>query len=644
MKKIIYLDYVALIIYALLLATLLLRTKKTSRRRGVFSLLLFVAIMATIYDVFAVTLDNRGVGAVGLKYVMHSIYLILRNLITPIFGAYMIVVTDTWHRLNNRIIKTILIWVPFALITILTITSPFTHLVFYIGEKDEYTRGPLFFILYLSALFYTCFCIYYAVKYLNVLKWDRFIPLVSIAPNQLLAVLIQYNYPNILCEMITTSLSLLLVMITIEKPEEKIDVSTGLFKSEAFYDVIVQASQVEKPSSLVLINITNHSALNSYISFSNMNELYKVLAKRLESINVPLNINPTIYNLENGLFAVILVGKDIPYAVRFANHVEESLRDDCTINRFSVSVLPNICVIKIPEDIKTIDELRFLIKDFRNTKYSGDVILASSFVKSKDYAVMGNIDSILRYAIDNNKFEVYYQPIYSVKERRFNSAEALIRLSTEEYGFIRPDLFIPLAEESGLIHEIGLVVLDKVCAFIASDEFKKLKLDYIEVNLSTIQCMDGSLPFKMMSVISKYGVKPSQINLEVTETASTFSQKNMIQNIEDLHNRGFNFSLDDFGTGYSNMVRISSLPLHIVKLDRSFTKTEGNEALLTILKKTIDMIKRMDMQIVAEGIETKEMLNTFEEFGCDYIQGYYFSKPLTKFDFVKFIEDNLQLQ
>ena len=151
--------------------------------------------------------------------------------------------------------------------------------------------------------------------------------------------------------------------------------------------------------------------------------------------------------------------------------------------------------------------------------------------------------------------------------------------------------------------------------------------------------MDKNLADKILSVCKKYGVNPSQLNLEITETASIFTQRNMIKNINRLFETGYSFSLDDFGTGYSNLVRIASLPLNIVKLDKSFTWTENSEDLKIILENTINMIKKMNMKIVVEGVETEEMLKCFKDLGCEYIQGYYFSKPLPEYDFINYIKD-----
>lgn len=634
-----YFDYVAFFVYLFMMIAFFLRTPKASKRRSLFSLLLILGLLTTLYDICAIWIDIPGTGAYPLKYLIHCLYIISRNLITPVFMAYLVAYTDTWHRLKKHVVMLPILTLPIMAVVVLTILTPFNRLIFYIDSNGMYTRGDYFFVLYVSAILYVIFCVVYSIKYYYIIEFRQFVPICSVILFQLIAVAIQFFYPYILCEMLATSLAILLMLLTVERPEAKIDRGSGMLKSSTFSTTALRALSTEKPVSFVLVNMTNHSAINSYVSFSNMEELYSLIRERIESVTDELSVNPEIYNLESGLIAVTFYDDDIPYAVRFANHLLEKLKDDYNLGRFVVSIPTNVCVLKSPDDTKDFDEINAFLNNFRGFKYTGEVTMASSFIKGNDYTVMANMDSILKDAIANDLFEVYYQPIYSTKEKQFKSAEALIRLFTKEYGFIRPDLFIPLSEDSGAIHEIGMIVFEKVCKFIASDEFKTLGLEYIEVNLSTVQCSDKDLVTKINAMLNKYNVSPSQINLEITETASAFLQKNMLDNINALYEMGFSFSLDDFGTGYSNMIRISSLPLHIVKFDKSFTWTENNDDLKLILRKSIQMVKKMDMKIVVEGVETKEMLDTFVNYDCEYIQGYYFSKPLPEYDFVKFVSD-----
>jgi EAL domain-containing protein (putative c-di-GMP-specific phosphodiesterase class I) len=185
-------------------------------------------------------------------------------------------------------------------------------------------------------------------------------------------------------------------------------------------------------------------------------------------------------------------------------------------------------------------------------------------------------------------------------------------------------------------------VLEEVCKFVSSEEFKELGIDYIEVNLSVVQCMQKDLAKNVIATLKKYNVSPDKINLEITETAAAYSEQIMDANIQQLTQAGIKLSLDDFGTGYSNMERIASLPLHIVKLDKTFSNLEDSKNLMIVLKNTIRMIKDMDMKIVVEGVETQELVKRFSDFKCDYIQGYYFSRPIPKDEFVSFVAGHVE--
>ena len=183
-------------------------------------------------------------------------------------------------------------------------------------------------------------------------------------------------------------------------------------------------------------------------------------------------------------------------------------------------------------------------------------------------------------------------------------------------------------------------MFEEVCKFISGGEFDDLGLEYVEVNLSVAQCMHGDLADRILLIMQQYNVSSDKINLEITETAASFAQRVMTENLNKLSRSGVSFSLDDYGTGYSNIKRVISLPLKIVKLDKSFVDEQHNPKMWILLQNTVQMLKAMNMQIVVEGIETQEMVDVFSGLKCDYIQGYFFSRPLPKADFVKLVESS----
>lgn len=640
MVKKLYFDYCALAILALLLITSALKHSLRGRTNRSFLYLLLTVTYATLYDICAVLLDNHGAGAESLKYILHCGYLIIRNFIPVVYVFYIIALTDTWHLITKNKFIHILSYLPFSIIFICTIFTPFTKLMFYLDEKTVYTRGPLFFLYYINALFYMLYAIVYSAKYLKQLTVATFISLMLIVPMQVFSIVIQYFEPTLLVEMLFSAVSILFVMLTIQRPDAMSDQITGLFKTSVYTETIRLACLNKKNIRIIYITVTNYLTIQSYLNYENASKISYLFGRRLVAIADKLDLESAeIYYLGNGRYSILLENNDIKKSDKVLSLLKETLANELISGSLHLTLPANIWVINIPDDIEKYEEFLALEKDIIKMPYTPDIIEASSILKNKNYTLIANMDTILSDAIKNRSFEVYYQPIYSITENKFTSAEALIRLNTEEYGFIRPDLFIPIAEENGMISDIDDIVFEEVCKFISSEDFYRLHVDYIEVNLSVVQCMQPDLADRILGTMHKYSVRPSQINLEITETAAEYSQTAIDHNINTLTSAGISFSLDDFGTGYSNMVRIASLPLHIVKLDRSFTFTDGNDDLLKLLNNTVDMIKKMDLKIVVEGVETEDKLNQFKALECDYIQGYYFSKPLPKDQFVEFIRE-----
>lgn len=321
-----------------------------------------------------------------------------------------------------------------------------------------------------------------------------------------------------------------------------------------------------------------------------------------------------------------------------ASLINDALHQTVKIDKFDLNLIPYICLAKCPEDIDNFQSLISFGTDFHEKlPYNGEVIHADGSTVKSMVSLLTGMDSIIERALANHGFHVYYQPIYSIEKKRFVSAEALLRLIDEKEGFISPEIFIPAAEKSGAIHKIGDYVLTEVFQFIASSEYKKLGLEYIEINLSVSQCMHHGLADSILESMSRYGVSSNQVNLEITESAASYDQSVMSENLEQLSAVGLTFSLDDYGTGYSNMYRIAALPLKIVKLDKTFVNNQ-NSKMWTILQNTVRMIKDLNMEIVVEGIETEEMVKKFSDLKCDFIQGYFFSKPIPQQEFVEFID------
>ena len=216
--------------------------------------------------------------------------------------------------------------------------------------------------------------------------------------------------------------------------------------------------------------------------------------------------------------------------------------------------------------------------------------------------------------------------------------EGNLRLTDEKHGVIAPEIFIPAAEQSGLIIPIGDFMLETIYRFISENDFAELGLEYIEINLSVGQCFQIDLFNKIILLQRKYNVSPSNVNFEITETTYDDIGNVGCNNINLLVHEGYKFSLDDYGTGYSNIKRTVKLPVSLIKLDKSLIDDIMQEEYASVVRNTIKMMKDIHKHVLAEGVETQTQFECLKEMDCDYIQGYYFSKPLSEKDFIAFLK------
>lgn len=634
-------DYSAVLILILLIISSVFRKMLKGKADKCFFGLILIVFLTALFDIWAVVLDSMPEAGMFLKYFVNTGYIFIHNINLPYYLLYLAVLTDTMHIVKKKYLIAVVAFIPIIITLAIIIANIWTGDIFYFDENGCYTRGRYIIVLYICAMIYMIYGLAYIIYFRKLLKRRVLVSLYLVYVAVAVTVAVQYFYPDCLMEMLGLAISVMFVSLMVHRPEDTLDVVTGLYNLTSYMYDMKRCIANNKNIRIIMINISNYPTVRNLLGYNNNLVVMEMVANRINGIIKTARLDADLYYLERGKFRVVIDKTGFDKIENTAALINNVMKEKFVINQMAVNLVTQICVINCPEDIHDVDALMAFGDVLNTIPYMGNVRKASEILKGINYDVMQDIDDIIEEALANNGFSVYYQPIYSVKDNRFSSAEALLRLKSEKYGFISPDIFIPAAEKSGMIHKIGDFVLDEVCKFISSDDYKTLKLDYIEINLSVVQCMQADLVERIINTINLYNVKPEQINLEITETAASVSQQAMHDNIHALTQAGIKFSLDDFGTGYSNMQRVATLPLDIVKLDRSFTELKDNPKLARVLKHTINMIKDMDMKIVVEGIETKEMVDNFSRLECEYIQGFYFSRPVPKDEFIKFIHEAL---
>lgn len=248
------------------------------------------------------------------------------------------------------------------------------------------------------------------------------------------------------------------------------------------------------------------------------------------------------------------------------------------------------------------------------------------------------IENELHNSIVNHEFELHYQPIYNVNEKRFVKAEALLRWKNKKLGNISPTEFIPVIEDIGMITMVGRWIIEQVMQQMTAWKNTPLENIMVSINVSAKQLSDENFVSDLNKILHTYNLSPQKVLFEITESFLLLQEK-VTNKLTDLHNLGVKIAIDDFGTGYSNLSYLNKLHIHSLKIDKSFIdQIDMNHFDDSVLLAIIAIAKRMKFKIIAEGVETQKQLDFLTQNQCDEIQGYYFSKPLNIADFEGFLK------
>jgi len=274
------------------------------------------------------------------------------------------------------------------------------------------------------------------------------------------------------------------------------------------------------------------------------------------------------------------------------------------------------------------DQLTDVIRNFRNTTLAKPQIASADDTLNQRGSPELPSLAEMRVAMEHNDFDVYFQPKIHLDDNGFAGIEALARWTHSEKGIIPPDYFILFAERYDLILSLTEILLRKTCDYI--NQWPKVMEPYqVSVNVSELCLGVLEFPEMMTRVLEEAGIYPSRIILEITETTVSTNPTTALDVLTRLRLRGFKLSIDDFGTGHSSLARLQQFPFSELKIDKSFVgDSDINHDSRMIVKSTIELARRLDLTVVAEGAEKPEHIELLKQFGCDTVQGYFFSKPL----------------
>ncbi len=602
-------------------------------RVSYFRAFLACAILEAILNIMSgVFINSPDIVPVWFSVLECYAFFLIEACSSYLFFLYVIEVCENREKIYIRIFS-----VPYFLYTILVLTNEWHHLLFTFTREGAYFLGRFYQAEMIYAIVYLLICLYLIILYRERIhiKYTFVVFFYTVA--SFLAISIQLVTKTYLMMGMANALVIMNMYLFLQNPKESIDLISGANNERAFLTNVEYDILQKKPIAIIILQIKLNQYMHMVMNYRTHNALQERIADFLKSITG----NQQVYRLNQYIFAVVLHDKSVEDELVLK--IQERFLEEWEFLHMKVHVHINLFVEEYGKNFMSLQELNgvltVMLEDVM--KANADVIVWPDDEQQKCYQRRTRVEYSLNKALSHGTLEVFYQPIYGVKEKKIVALEALVRLRDAEMGVIPPDEFIDIAEANGSILALQEHVLEKVCRFAAERilPYPELGIEELNINISVVQCMQPDMVEKTMAIIDKCKIPHQMINLEITERLAVTSYELMRTHMERFKRMGIRFSLDDYGTGNSNLTYLINFSFDRLKFDKGMVWNyfEKDSAKL-ILDHEFELVRKIGIPMVLEGIETQEQFDAVRELGVEYLQGYYFSAPKEESAIVEYLQ------
>lgn len=560
---------------------------------------------------------------------------------TPLMGmAYFFYTVGTVFESGGKALK-IIGWtsLPGILYLILVLANPFCKILFHIDHSGTYRQGPLVWITY--GIFY----LYCLGAFFAVFIWKDQVEtsirniLAAFPMIAFIVIIVQQIFPEIILSGSAATCALLIIYLYLQNKQNSVDYLTGLPNRQELLKMLELQIRKSRGFTITVLSQKGFRRVNATYGQHQGDLFLQAIGNYLKSIYAP----HCLYRYSGDEFAILSYGASYEEVNANAVNLKRRMQDPWTVGKNSCVLPAVIGIVEFPGSAKTVEELingiEYAVSMAKsspdsNIYYCGQEMLTA--IRRRQQVI-----KILAENLKNNSFSIYYQPIFSTATGKYTVAESLLRIPTSPIGPLFPDEFIPIAEETGMIIEITYQVLDQACKFVNRLTAAGIEFEGIHVNFSGHQFSQIGLVEKIEEIITRNHTPFSKIKIEITEGILADNAKTVAEFAVAMQQRGILIELDDFGTGYSNIVTVLNTPLDIVKLDRSLIwSAMDREEAAVLVRSLARVMHEMGLLVLAEGVENQPQEDFVRSCGIDYIQGFYFSRPLPEDDAFAFISNS----
>lgn len=625
-------NYVAIVLFFLLLFFFCSRRKITLQIYNVYYIMLGAMLFSTIMDVILFQQIQSGTyqGTMVMN-IIAVFYILLQKIIFPVCDMYLLCISNIDLRKNWK--WRLSLDLPYMILTGLTIASIWTGWVFDFDFNGMIVSGSIPLIKQIYIAYYVLLTMTIFICYRKTIGLGKITYILNSIAFLFCANMIELIFPEQRIFCFIMALCVFCMIYSVKRPNEEFDETNALYRDILLKEVSGNYIS-NSPFFIFFIRIHDYKILTDSLGQDSVNEIFSDVTSFLTVFTKGTNV----FRVDDNVLAVKMKVMGEEQTENMIKAIAQRFKQAWKNGTMKAALSASFVKAECPKDVPTYEDFVHLISVLGRKEGIIDHVYGADEFIGEDYEK--EIIEAIRRGLEKDKFQVYYQPIFSTKEKRIVAAEALVRLNDDKLGFISPEIMVPLAEREGYILEIGKKVFTEVCRFFMEENLTALGIEYIEVNLSVKQCMHHKLAENFLEIMKEYGLNSSQINFEITESSAMVSNAALISNINYFEENGVSLSLDDYGTGYSNVSYLYQMPFRILKIDKSILwSSETNQKADFTLRSIFNMTNRLGLHVVVEGVETEAQIIKLLKLGCDYFQGYYFSKPIPGEDYIRYLKE-----
>ena len=627
--------YVALLFSLLIFCHFKSQPSPGSVNDRIFSFFFAIGIIDILFDIITTQLIMRHDPA--LQWVTIGCLTVFYWLQVAVPSSFLCYIFSLRQNNNLRLRHIVArVIVPVCLLTLLIFINMFTGIIFTINEQGLYVEGPLFYLLYGYALICCIVGALWSLIRIKSLSFRRLIVVWEFILICVVCVLIQAIHHETLTTGFGICLGLTALYLYVNDPSNRIDRLTGAWDKQSLNLWLQEQMNYDRRLHLIAVELYQLKKINLLHGDPLGDRILTEVAKQMRRL-----AGSYLFRLGSGRF--FLVVTDINLYFDLSQKLTKMFSEGFVIGKETIHCPAILCGIPDAQKMKNPGDLLAYERHLCNRAVADGktVFQADNEESQQTFRYEREVERYLNTAIENDLFELHYQPVWSMDEKQYISLEALSRLNHPEFGLIPPDVFIGIAERNGLMVQISKLQLARLCRFIQENQSQLKQLHSIKLNLSPVELTQVGHAKQLIQILKQYEIPAGFVQFEITETAASSSCDSLIENITAFKEAGIPLCLDDFGSGYANLNTVLKMPFGVIKLDRSLLFGICDDPqIAAFYKNIVAVLQKLDYMVVSEGVKSKGELELIESWGVRLVQGFYFSRPLPPAEILCVISSN----